>query len=86
MGFNFYHNHRAKAFFNVSITIMVGKGDKVLFWSNRWLHGCDVEILATNIWAAVSPHVRKKHTIRDALLNFRWVRDISHAFTVQVLL
>jgi hypothetical protein len=66
--------------------VVVGKGDKALFWSDRWLNGCNVETLAPNLWAAFSPRVRNKRIGRDALINFHWVCYISHAFTMEVLL
>jgi hypothetical protein len=40
-GFKFHHNHHTTTFFNASVSVMVEKGGKALFWSHHWLNGCD---------------------------------------------
>jgi hypothetical protein len=52
----------------------------VLFWVDRWLQGMSCLI------KAVGPRIQKCRTVKEALTNRRWVRDIKGALTVQVLL
>lgn len=85
-GFSFRHIYHTKSFFNVYVSAVVRKGDKALFWSECRLNGCDIQTLAPNLWAAISPQVRNKRTVREGLLNHHWVCEISHDFTVQVLI
>jgi hypothetical protein len=64
-------------------------GSRALFWEDNWLAGCSVKLLAPNLWAAVSPRVRRSRTVQEGLSTgprgIRWVADITHARTVQVI-
>ncbi|RCV26739.1 hypothetical protein SETIT_5G270600v2 [Setaria italica] len=61
-------------------------GDRALFWLDRWINGCNIQALAPNLWGAVPACVRNKRTVREELTDRRWVRDISYAVTIQLLL
>jgi hypothetical protein len=65
--------------------VQVGDGSRVLFWLDRWLNGCSILQLAPNLWNAVSPRIRKSRFVRDALSGRRWIRDITFARTVTVV-
>jgi mannosylglycoprotein endo-beta-mannosidase len=58
------------------VKIKVGKGDKVLFWLDRWLEGSCILDIAPEVWNAVSLRRRNKRTVQEALVNDRWTRDI----------
>ena len=45
------------AFFAISVVTIVGNGENTLFWSDRWLHGQKLEILAPNVLKCVPPKV-----------------------------
>ncbi|WVZ69729.1 hypothetical protein U9M48_018468 [Paspalum notatum var. saurae] len=75
----------AQALFAAAIQIIIGDGEEVLFWTDKWLHGNLVAELAPNLVMAVSKKARKQCTVSQALTNRRWVTDIRGALTVQVL-
>jgi hypothetical protein len=87
--FQFSVDRVAQTFFDASITVEVGDGVRALFWEDNWIAGCSIKILAPNLWAAVSPRIRRSRIVRDGLSvgasGLRWVADITHARTVQVL-
>jgi hypothetical protein len=66
----------ANAVFDSLVKIMVGKGDRVLFWHDRWLQGLCVKDIAPTVWDAVAVRRRKKRTVQEALANDRWTTDI----------
>jgi hypothetical protein len=55
----------------------VGNGNNTLFWTDSWLQGNSVSRLAPLVFANVSPRIRKKRTVAEALENNRWVADIQ---------
>jgi hypothetical protein len=87
--FRFPTDHFAQVFFDASVSVEIGDGSRALFWEDNWLAGCSVKLLAPNLWAAVSPRVRRSRTIQEGLstgpCGIRWVTDITHARTVQVI-
>ena len=74
-----------EAMFQNSTYIELGDGNTALFWSDRWLHGTSLEDMAPCLCNAVSARVRAQCTVAQALTNKQWIKDISGALTVQVL-
>lgn len=72
------------AMFNASVSIRLGDGNYALFWSDRWLQA-PLSSLAPSLFAAISRTGRRR-TVKDALFQRCWVRDIRGVLTVQVLL
>ena len=68
-------NDMACAVFDSLVTIQVGRGDKVLFWRDRWLQGRSAEDIAPAVVAAVSVRRRNSRTVQQAMLNNMWTRD-----------
>ena len=77
---------KAKALFDMAIDAVVGDGESILFWTDRWLNGGTLAELAPNVFRTVPKRVRKSRTIAQALQNRGWVQDIRGALTVQVLM
>ena len=67
-----------------TITI-VGNGEKILFWTDRWLDGHTLDEIAPNLFNTVPKRLTKRRTVAQALQNNRWVGDIKGARTVQVM-
>jgi len=67
------------ALFTVSVFTTVGNGHNTLFWTDRWLHGCNIENLAPNVFKCIPARLRKSRTVREALLDLTWVSDIRGA-------
>ena len=62
----------------------MGSKESTLFWSDNWIDGKSIQVLAPALFGAVSGR-RRRVLVRDALPGHAWVRHISGAFTVQVL-
>lgn len=72
--------------FNASIYVEVGDGGRALFWSDRWIGGHSIQDIAPCLCNTVGVRVKKQRTVAQALQDDRWIRDISGALTVQVIL
>jgi hypothetical protein len=87
--FQFPVDRAAQPFFNASITIEVRDSARALFWEDAWLADCSIKTLAPKMWVAVSQRIIRSHMVRDELSvgahGIRWVVDITHARTVQVI-
>jgi len=75
-----------EAMFQSSIYVELGDGCKALFWTDRWLQGQSLLELAPSLCNVVSARIKGQRTVAQALLGDQWIRDISGALTVQVLL
>lgn len=77
-----------ESMFRASIFMIVGDGKNTLFWTDKWIDGQSIAELAPCLLQAVGPQIRKSRTVHDALQDQgkKWVRDITGALTVQVIL
>lgn len=64
---------------------IVGNGEQIRFWANRWLQGKTMAEVAPNLHKKTSRTVVKNRTVAQALHNRAWMGDIKGALTVQVL-
>ena len=53
----------ARQVFDRLIQITVGKGDKVLFWRDRWIHGFSVREIAPALVVGVETKIRNSRTV-----------------------
>lgn len=70
--------------FSTSVSVQVGDGTTVRFWTDSWLPNGAICDFAPNLFRAIGRH-RRNRTVREALLNHQWARDITGAPTAQVL-
>jgi hypothetical protein len=61
---------------------VVEVGARALFWEDNWLVGCSVKYLAPNLWAAISPRIRRSLTVHEGLS----VGASTHARTAHVVI
>jgi hypothetical protein len=80
-GFKFGNEAQAKSFFEASILVAVADGRTTLFWSDNWIQCTYIRSIAPK----VLQRVLRSRTARDAILDQAWVRDITGATTVQVI-
>jgi hypothetical protein len=78
--------HKARALFNVAVNAIVGNGEKILFWTDRWLDGYTMAEIAPNLSKAVPKRTARRRTVAQALHNRSWTQDVKGARTVEVLL
>jgi hypothetical protein len=57
--------------------IQIGKGDRVLFWKDRWLMGSSVGDIAPHVLAQVCSRRCNCWTIQVALIHNKWIQDIQ---------
>jgi hypothetical protein len=75
----------AKALFDVVVDAIVGNGEEILFWKDRWLDGHTLAELAPCLFKTIAKRIVNRRTVAQALDNRNWVHDIKGALTVQVL-
>ena len=72
--------------FDSLVHIEVGRGSKVLFWRDRWIHGFAVKDIAPMVHALIDTRTINQRTVQQATVDERWVLDISDSNSFQVLL
>lgn len=72
-------------FFAASLRCELGNGDSILFWTDKWLEGKSIEQLAPWVFNGVPKHTRQTRTVREALTNDQWIRDITGARTIPLI-
>lgn len=72
------------ALFQVATSSAVGDGTTTLFWTDNWIRGSSIRVLAPTISAAV-PRRRRCTTVVDALNERAWVRQISGPRTMRLI-
>ncbi|WVZ85537.1 hypothetical protein U9M48_032454 [Paspalum notatum var. saurae] len=78
--------HRnAKALFDVAVVSVVGNGESVKFWTDRWLHGKIVAEHCPSLIKLIPKRALKRRTVAEGLTDRKWVLDIRGALSVQVL-
>lgn len=71
----------ALALFATAVTTEVGNGNTTLFWTDCWILGHSIEIIAPLVFSQVSPRVRNMRTVAEALYN-----DSCHGYAGRALL
>ena len=69
------HPH-AQGMFAISVITNVGNGRNTLFWIDRWLHGCSLVDMASEVVACVPSRIVKTRMVEEALDNRVWVQGI----------
>jgi hypothetical protein len=70
----------------MAVDAIVGNGETILFWSDRWINGNTMAEIAPNLYKAVPKRVVRSRTVAQALNNRVWASDINGALTVPVLM
>ncbi|GJM95451.1 hypothetical protein PR202_ga12188 [Eleusine coracana subsp. coracana] len=71
--------------FDTSIEVVLGDGAETYFWTDRWLNGTSIKLLAPALVQAVSGRTQRSHTVQQALANKQWIRDITGPLAVTVI-
>ncbi|KAE8780818.1 hypothetical protein D1007_45963 [Hordeum vulgare] len=67
----------AKIVFNSMVKISLGKGEKILFWKDRWLHGFTVGEISPGLWKLVATRARNSMTVQQGMINNAWTEDVA---------
>ncbi|XP_066333273.1 uncharacterized protein [Miscanthus floridulus] len=71
-----------RALFNAATRVDLGNGKRASFWCSRWLQG---DAPATLFPALFQHSKRKNRTVKDALTDSKWVRDVDHNMSAQII-
>jgi hypothetical protein len=55
---------------------VVGDGDTILFWRDRWINGRNAEEIAPDVAALVPTRRKNMRKVRDALYEDAWLSDV----------
>ena len=83
-GLQFSIPAEAEQLFLAATECILGDGQKLRFWYDRWLDGQSIEQLAPNLLPFVRAADRSL-TVAAALDNYRWVRAFRGALSVPAL-
>jgi hypothetical protein len=73
------------AVFQAATIFSLGNGESTFFWTDRWIQGSSIQVLAPAVFAAVSTRKRRA-TVADALHQDAWIRHITGPLSMQVLM
>jgi hypothetical protein len=74
-----------KALFAAAMNTIVGDGNTTMFWTDNWLHGTSLAVLAPHIFAQVPKRQRNRRKVSEVLHEFQWTHDIRGALSVAAL-
>lgn len=79
------HERSVVAVFQAATTSSLGDGATTLFWTDNWIGGSSIRVLAPTVIAAV-PKRRRSTTVADALNNRAWARQITGPRTMRLII
>jgi hypothetical protein len=65
----------AEDLFQAACRCVVGKGDRIMFWQDRWLQGKSPAQIAPTLLAFVTARGARKRTVAAAIHENRWISD-----------
>ena len=74
----------ALALFQAATVFYLGNSRSTFFWTDRWLNGSSVQMLAPTVFQSVKARKRKA-TVEEALQDFAWVGHILGPAKMQLL-
>jgi hypothetical protein len=71
--------------FQASIEITLGAGTLTLFWRDRWNGASSPGVAAPALCSVVRQRTISRRTVKEALSNKQWIRDITGQLTPEIL-
>ncbi|CAN6316435.1 unnamed protein product [Urochloa humidicola] len=75
-----------RAFFEASVTLQLGNGERILFWLDKWIDGQSISQLAPGLFDCVPKRTKNTRTVAQALTDRRWTRDFRGGLSIPLLL
>jgi hypothetical protein len=69
----------------LAVTSTIGNGAHTKFWTDKWLNGSSIELLAPQLFACVPKKKARRRMVREALVDNSWVQDIQSHYPVAIL-
>ena len=85
LGVEFGTDPVVKAMLNASIDIELGDGNLTLFRSDHWLGSESPCLVAPELCKLVQPHIRNGRSVAAALVDKKWIQDISGMLKFQAI-
>ena len=76
-GIGMTKDDEASLVFNSMIKIVVGNGENVYFWKDRWIHGFTISEIAPLISAMVRTREKNVRTMQQAIVDNAWIHDVQ---------
>nr|XP_040245538.1 uncharacterized protein LOC120964732 [Aegilops tauschii subsp. strangulata] len=70
------------ALFAAATTVTIGDGSTALFWHTRWIGPCTLAAAYPGLY---NHSKRKKRTVREAIRDDNWIKDLRHGNTHPLL-
>jgi hypothetical protein len=75
----------AQGLYQAATRIVVGSGEKILFWVDPWIHGHSAATLAPALIKLVRPGLLRSRTVQQGKENNSWVLDIAGPLTIDAV-
>jgi hypothetical protein len=72
--------------FQASISCVINDGQSTFFWNNPWMDGWCNGVLMLELLDVVQAHAWRWRMVASTLAGHAWIRDISSALTIPVLM
>ena len=71
-----HREYNSNKVFDSLVKIQLGRGDRIRFWTDRWIDGKSVNDIAPAILQLVPMRTRNRRTVQEALVDNRWTLDM----------
>jgi hypothetical protein len=71
--------------FDASIRVVLGDGNTILFWTDRWIDSRKVEEIVPLLLGFLKPNRLKLRTVAEGLLQQSWISDLSAGLSVPAM-
>jgi hypothetical protein len=75
----------AQGLYQTTTRIVVGSGEKILFWMDPWINGHSAATLAPALIKLVRPGLLRCRMVQQGKVNNNWVLDIAGPLTIDAV-
>lgn len=74
------------AMFYASIQVRIGDGTRSFFWTDPWLEGTSIQLIAPELCKAVMKRAQNARTVAQALTGRQWIKDITMPLSIEAII